>query len=211
MKFIKILLRDTVLSDVSRIIRGKMQVSSWEKAGKPSKVPHLIKEETILGFAREFSLDTLVETGTFMGDMISACRNHFSNIISIELSESSYQRAKLRFRRFKHVTLLQGDSGVVLGEVIKNIGKPCLFWLDAHYSGGITSRGEIDTPISQELDIVLSHSVRDHVVLIDDAHEFTGQNGYPDLANLRSEIASVYPDHKFEVVDNIIRVYLPLN
>jgi hypothetical protein len=48
---------------------------------------------------------------------------------------------------YKQITVLQGDSGNVITRVMQEVFQPVLFWLDAHYSGGITARGELDSPI----------------------------------------------------------------
>ncbi|UKO98442.1 hypothetical protein [Nostoc sp. UHCC 0870] len=207
MKIIKQAYKDTFIFDFVQNLRGKQQLQTWKKSGTPSKIPHFVKEQTVLNFAHKFSIQVLIETGTFKGDMISACRNKFSKIYSIELDQSLYNQAKLRFKKFKHIYLSQGDSGVVLPQLMKEINEPCLFWLDGHYSGGITARGDIDTPISAELNCILNHQVSNHLVLIDDAHEFTGQNGYPKVEDLKSFINQNYPNLKIEVSNNIIRIY----
>jgi hypothetical protein len=85
-----------------------------------------------------------------------------------------------------------------------------LFWLDGHYSGGITARSAAETPILQELQCVLRHRVRTHVILIDDARCFTGANGYPTIAALRELLAGAYPSWLFTVGDDIIRMHPPM-
>ena len=55
-----------------------------------------------------------------------------------------------RFRNDEAVTIFQGDSGEIMGEVIKDIDNPIIFWLDGHYSAGITSKGSLHTPILRE-------------------------------------------------------------
>ena len=64
------------------------------------------------------------------------------------------------------------------------------FWLDGHYSAGVTAGAEKDSPISAELDVIHKHSIVQHVILIDDAHCFDGSNGYPHLDALLREIRS---------------------
>jgi hypothetical protein len=67
--------------------------------------------------------------------------------------------------------------------VLASIQQPALFWLDAHYSGGVTALGDTVSPISSELDVVLGHAVKGHVVLVDDAREFhnSAGSGYPGV------------------------------
>jgi hypothetical protein len=80
-----------------------------------------------------------------------------------------------------------------------------LFWLDGHYSAGITARGDIATPISLELEAILSHPVKSHVILIDDARDFTGKDSYPFLDNLLHKIR-VDGNYSVEVTTDIIRL-----
>src|SRR2546421_5711071 len=107
--------------------------------------------EVIFEYSRRFGLRTLVETGTLFGDTILATRRHFDRVYSIELSPELHANAKRRLRRFRNVTLLQGDSAEVLPELLEDLEEPCLFWLDAHYSGGVSARGERDSPLRAEL------------------------------------------------------------
>jgi len=82
-----------------------------------------------------------------------------------------------------------------------------LFWLDAHYSGGKTARGKIDTPIMKELEAIFKYSKYDHVLLIDDANLFNGKNDFPTLDKLREFILKNRPKWKFINKDNVIRVH----
>lgn len=142
-----------------------------------------------------------------MGEMIAAVLNFFPKIISIECDQILAERAKNKFSSNPHIKILQGDSGVLLRSVIAEITEPCLFWLDAHYSGGVTSKSDLETPIAKELKVLLDHPCADHVILIDDAREFTGQNNYPSLDEVRMLIVSKRPDWVMQVDDDIIRIH----
>ena len=56
----------------------------------------------------------------------------------------------------------------------------------------------------EELKQICAHPVKDHVILIDDAREFTGQNDYPTIESLRTFIGARLPDHEFDVKDDIV-------
>ncbi|MFL5538543.1 MAG: hypothetical protein ACJ8J0_06095 [Longimicrobiaceae bacterium] len=201
--------RDTLLHDVVRRLKLERQYRAWDRAGRPgrpAKTPYLVKVSAIRHYARRHGTRVLVETGTNLGLMVVSQRNHFERIWSIELDPALHAAARERLKRFRHVTLLRGDSGVELAKVLAELDRPALFWLDAHWSGGVTARGAVDTPISQELAMVLAHPVRGHVVLIDDAHEFVGENGYPPYAVLAREVESLRPDLAVEERDNVIRI-----
>ena len=187
----------------------KRQHQQWEAQCRPAPSSHLAKQRNIAEHARRFGVRVMVETGTFHGDMCHAMRDVFDRIYTIELSEPLYQGALTRFRRVPHIKPLQGDSGVVIADVLADLDEPALFWLDGHYSAGNTARGDLDTPISQELEHILAHRVSNHVILIDDARCFTGENGYPKLESLREHLLAQRPDWHFEVKDDCIRFTPP--
>lgn len=139
--------------------------------------------------------------------MINATKGKFRRIYSIELDEGLYQRAKSKYRQFHHIFLFQGDSVKVLPRVLDQIHEPCLFWLDAHYSGSITAKGDLETPIVRELSQILSHPlVAQHVILIDDARNFVGINDYPTLEEVKNLVSTICPSSVMSVRDDIIRI-----
>jgi hypothetical protein len=51
-----------------------------------------------------------------------------------------------------------------------------MFWLDAHYSSRDTAKGEVSVPLLDELQVIASHPIKDHVILIDDYRLFGWKN-----------------------------------
>jgi hypothetical protein len=192
--------------DLSRRKEEAKVIRDWIARGKPPRPPHAVKASVVKDYARKYSVPTLVETGTYLGDMVESCKTSFRRIISIELSRDLHARATQRFATDKHVSVLQGDSGEVLASVLARLDGRCVFWLDAHYSGGVTAQGNVLTPVYAELDCIFAHHVRDHIVLVDDAGDFVGTEGYPTVAELQKFVAQRRPDTEFEVRDDIIRI-----
>ncbi len=60
----------------------------------------------------------------------------------------------------KYAQLIQGDRGQRMPELRGDVTRPTLFWLDGHYSKGITAGSDIDPPISTELQTILDRSVK---------------------------------------------------
>lgn len=195
------------LNDISRRIKQSSELRDWKRNGKPIPPPHLIKQRVVKEHAKKFSINTLVETGTFLGDMVDATKDAFTKIFSIELDQALYEQAKRRFSDFDYISVIQGDSADVLPSILANITHPCLFWLDGHYSAGITARGKLETPVVQELISILDHHIADHVVLIDDARLFVGQHDYPTLAQLQKLVSEKCSSCSFKVLDDIIRIH----
>jgi hypothetical protein len=205
------LISGTFLYDIVSDRRHQKELYTWIERFRPCPPPHLVKQSVVKEYAKRFSVETLVETGTYLGFMVRATKDTFRRIYSIELEETLYRRAVKKFSGFNHVTILQGDSGEVLSRLLETLGEPCLFWLDAHHSSGATfktGKGKVMTPIVSELEQILAHSKAErHVILIDDAREFTGENDYPTIDELRELVSRVKPEFVLEVQDDIIRIH----
>jgi hypothetical protein len=184
--------------------REKRELNEWYKIGCPVPPPHLIKQITIGEYQQKYNYTTLVETGTFMGAMVEAQKTRFKRIISIELAVDLYDKAKKRFSETKNVLIVQGDSGKVLPKILKGIREPLIFWLDGHYSAGMTAKGDKDCPIFEELDAIFNGTKLNHVLLIDDARCFVGGD-YPTIAKLTEYILGKNEKYKVEVKNDIIR------
>ncbi|HLT08300.1 MAG TPA: hypothetical protein VK014_12290 [Cyclobacteriaceae bacterium] len=168
-------------------------------------VAHVVKQNNIRKYQQMYNFQVFVETGTFLGDMVEAQKKYFKKIISVELGEDLYRKAVQRFQHDPHVTLLQGDSGLRLKEVVATLDEPALFWLDGHYSAGITAKADKNTPVLEELKTIFSSSLP-HGILIDDARHFVGQEDYPSIDELCFLVKELAPQRKVEVADDIIRV-----
>ena len=189
-----------------RARRRRRELRRWEKQGRPVPPPHVVKQRTINALAERFGLKMLVETGTYYGDMVEAMKRRFSRIYSIELSRELAERAAKRFRSDRHVRIIHGDSGTELGKLVREIDQPALFYLDGHYSAGITARGTKDTPIYEELAHIFDTQNKKHVIVIDDARCFGKDPGYPSIQELREFIRSKRPDVEIEIEDDSIRI-----
>ena len=197
----------STVKKITDYIRYRITVRNWNEKGNPIPVPDVIKQRTVKEYAKIFSVETFIETGTYLGDMVDAVRDTFNKIYSIELDNALYEQAKKKFSRHRKISIFHGDSSKVLPVILADISGPCLFWLDGHYSSGITAKGDLNTPIMQELNCILDHFIEEHVILIDDAREFNGYNDYPTIEELKKRIFKKYPDWKFDIKDDIIRIH----
>ena len=168
--------------------------------------PHAYKQRGVKRYAKQANIRTLIETGTYEGHMIDATRRNFDRIYSIELDPALHEAAARRFAGDGRVILLKGDSGAVVPELVDKVNEPALFWLDAHWSGGATASGEERSPILKELVPILTAKQRGHIILIDDAREFVGVDGYPTLEELTGIVSRHRPDLKMAVHADLIRI-----
>jgi hypothetical protein len=194
------------LRSTLRANRSTHQIRQWETGGRVGPPPHAIKQQVLRNYAKDFGLKILVESGTYHGDMIDGLKDLFDIIYSIELSKELYEKACWRFRSAPHIRLIHGDSGTELQKVVRNLEGPALFWLDGHYSAGPTARGELSTPIVNEVRHVLSANEKRHVMVIDDAHCFGTEHDYPTIAELSEIIRCLRPDAQIAVECDSIRV-----
>lgn len=203
--------RTAFFDSISRQRRKKRLLNKyhvWKKAGSILPMPHYGKQLTVLEYIESYKPLVFVETGTYKGDMVYAFQHKFDKVFSIELDKFLCLKAQKRFAGYDHIEIIQGQSDEVLPEILKDITQPCLFWLDAHYSGGCTAKGKLETPIIQELKCILNHPNADkHIVLIDDARCFIGENDYPTINGLKKFILEINSNWNYAVKDDIIRVF----
>jgi hypothetical protein len=178
--------------------------NNWMRNNCQGLPPHIFKQNTIFEFQNKYKIDTLIETGTYKGDMVEAQKNIFKKIYSIELSEKLHKTAKHRFRKDSNVEIIQGDSGKVLSEIVEKLKAPAIFWLDGHYSAGETALGDKECPIFEELDCIFSSKIKNHILLIDDARCFIGQGDYPAIDELTNYITTRNPKYSCEIKKDII-------
>lgn len=190
------------------VVRARQYIQHviWRFGRRSGPSSHIYKQRTIKDYARAFSLTTLVETGTYLGEMVCAMRGVFHLIYSIELSPLFYEWAAQRFSAYPYVRILQGDSGKVLPGVVTALQEPTLFWLDGHYSGGDTARADQDTPVVQEVRAILESCQAPFVILIDDARLFVGSHGYPTIAELQDLVRGSRPEYTLNTQSDIIRI-----
>ncbi len=205
--YLRRLLKDSFIWHLRENRRQQALVNCWQKLGKPIPPPEYVKRTTLADYGSAFGLEILVETGTFLGDAIHHLKRRFKAIYSIELSQNLADLAQRRFRALPHIHILQGDSAQVLPSIMSGISTPCLFWLDGHYSGGITAQADVDTPILKELRTIFDHPCKDHVILIDDARHFDGTHDYPTIDGLRELCAKERPQQDFSVANDMIRIH----
>jgi hypothetical protein len=185
-------------------IRSVFAVIRWFKSDKFDIAPAYVKRWVIKKYAKKYGSKVLIETGTFYGDTTFALRNNFKQIYSIEFDQKFYRMAEQRFKDIKNIKILQGDSGVVLPELLEKINDPVAFYLDGHHCSGVTVKSDLSTPIIKELDSIFTKTKNKYVILIDDARCFVGKDDYPTLTNLETYVKNKGLNLDFKVVADTI-------
>ena len=60
--------RLSTLKELLRRIKNLIKLRIWIQNGKKPPVPHLYKQKVVKDYAKKFSLNTFIETGTYTGN-----------------------------------------------------------------------------------------------------------------------------------------------
>lgn len=178
----------------------------WLLNGKIGNPPHFIKQSIVKNYAKSYRNSVLVETGSYLGDMIISQYGVFSKIYSIEISDLYYQRLLKIFGDSKKVKLILGDSAVKLPSILDEINEDVIFWLDGHFSGGKTGVSDLGiSPILFEVKLILDkRPTYNDIILIDDARLF-GTDGYPTVEKLIETFGNSINKYTWFIADDVIR------
>ena len=102
------------------------------------------------------------------------------------------------------LTLINNDSVEALKELLPTINESMCFWLDAHSGAQKYARGTVDVPLLQELEVIKNHSIKNHIIAIDDAH-LLGMKQYDKEGNMVCD----YEHVPFSVVKEYIKSINP--
>ena len=176
------------------------------RTGFQLPLPQFIKRSIIKKMLLEHGCGAFVETGTYLGDTPWSLRSDMEEIYTIELSVELAAIARRRFRNYTNIHIVEGDSGEKLRDIVPLLKRKTLFWLDGHYSAGITAKGSVNCPIFAELRTILTGCQAPMVILIDDARCFGNDNDYPAIQELQACINKFCPTASISVENDIIRV-----
>jgi len=142
-----------------------------------------------------------IETGTYLGQTSQlAYTLGFTEIHTIEVSRLLWDKARQTLHPMG-IRCWFGDSSEVLPVILKDVHTPAVFWLDGHYSQGITSKGKKDVPLYEELEHIKTHHIKNHTILIDDVRLFGNSDDEVDwtkisLKEIESLLLSINPLYK---------------
>jgi len=121
------------------------------------------------------SFQCFVETGTALGQTAIPMSAHFPELHTIEIKEEFFEASWLLATNCKApIHFYHGPSEEVLPDVLRKLGGPSVFFLDAHWAGEDTGRGAVDVPLLEELrqlDALFPHRA---LLVLDDLRLFEG-------------------------------------
>ena len=151
-----------------------------ERCTSPS--PHFVKQSVLLRHAVDNA--TWIETGTYLGSTTAILSERFPIVHTIEPSNECLQIARQNLKAFKNIIFHNRTSEECLESICKSLTGDICFWLDGHYSAGITFQGDKETPIIYELETISKYisQFNNVVILIDDIRcSHIDKENYPSI------------------------------
>jgi len=134
---------------------------------------HGIPQPHVAVIAEMMGATCFVETGTFQGGTAAWASTMFKTVHTIELSEELFSKWSPVLQSRGNITCHQGTSPAVMRKLLPTIKETTIFWLDAHYSAGITAGKDDECPLLEEIKIIReTMDLTKTCILIDDARLF---------------------------------------
>lgn len=157
-------------------------------------VPHSLTKLHNLKFCRDITkADTVVEIGSFKGVTARRLSYLFEKVITVEIDTTLHEISKIRCATRDNVQLILGDGKEVLADLAPDVRNAVLF-LDGHFSGGQTGRGDEVEPVLEELDVISLHIGNFCAILIDDFRLFGVEEGWPRKSAVLAKLEEVLPN-----------------
>jgi len=134
----------------------------------------LNKDKKVKSVFKDYKFNNFIETGTHTGTTAFEMSKYFKRVDTIEIAKNLFDHCKSikEQKDLTNVNLHLGDSSILLEKILKNLKGESIFFLDGHYSHGITGRGNKDVPLLDELKTIDSNYNYSGVIIIDDARLF---------------------------------------
>lgn len=158
-----------------------------------------------------------IETGTFTGDGIQCALDAgFEKVYSCDINSEYVENAKEKYKNYD-VTVENLESQDFLNKILPTIDERVVIFLDAHsmpfdmydqnsgFGPDTVKDGVAPCPLEKELSIVKEHSIKDHIILIDDFQCFDTWMfeglGFDDI---NDQIININPKYKAKLDGNVL-------
>lgn len=172
----------------------RVSVRGW-LAGRPSVGPTAAAKRRHLAYLlTERGHHIFVEAGTYRGATTAYFAKRAGRVISVELHDGLFAAARKRFARYPNVTLLNGDSLVEVPKAVAACESPPLVFLDGHFSGPGTAKGQLVEPAELTLGRLAKVAPPGTTIVVDDLRLFgSGRPGFPQLDAVTAAARSAFP------------------
>jgi hypothetical protein len=124
------------------------QTKAWRKRNYLGASPQFIKQSILLRDGIPNA--QWVETGTGRGVTTKFLAETFPYVHTIEPSKYLYNQAICNLK-LKNINFLNDTSENILSDLLSKLNGDINFWLDGHYSAGMTFKGKKNCPVEEEL------------------------------------------------------------
>ncbi|MCX5921929.1 MAG: FkbM family methyltransferase [Candidatus Dependentiae bacterium] len=178
----------------------------------PKDINWSLKPDFLQKLINCFNVDVFIESGTYAGGTTSNALPYFKEIHTIELAPALYANAVKKFENTPNAHVYEGDSSDVLQKILPTIQGKILFWLDGHFSEGVTAKGKTNTPILDELKAIKNSNIKNAIILIDDIRCFKpfgytphkdSLKDYPSIKDLYKAVLDINNDYNFVIFGDI--------
>ena len=180
----KSIIKKLLPKKLRKILVELLQMQQWRARGYLENAPQLVKQNLFVKYGVPQA--QWVETGTFLGETTDFLSNSYSFVYSVEPEKELYKNAMKKFLN-QNVELFNGVSEDVMPSLLLRLKGDINFWLDGHYSAGVTFKGNKNCPVEEEL-IAIKNNLLNFTkvsILIDDVRLFlptnTTYSDYPSI------------------------------
>ena len=169
--------------------------------------PH---REAALELAQITGAQCFIETGTYKGKTTRWAAENFETVHTVEKAAPFYDRYHQELTLIGNIITHFGDSRERLPQIVETLAeRPALFWLDGHWSGGVTAGADDECPILDELQAIMHR--RKDIIMIDDARLFLAAppNGFdadqwPTIFQISQCLGDYISDYFIAIFHDII-------
>jgi hypothetical protein len=160
------------------------QMKAWRKRNYLGASPQFIKQSILLRDGIPNA--QWVETGTGRGVTTKFLAETFPYVHTIEPSKYLYNQAICNLK-LKNINFLNDTSENILSDLLSKLNGDINFWLDGHYSAGMTFKGKKNCPVEEELMAIDKNisNFKKMTIFIDDVRCFLSKleeyNDYPSI------------------------------
>ena len=169
--------------------------------------PH---REAMLELANLVNASVLVETGTYKGKTTRWAAANFDHVHTIEKAKPFYDRYADELQQVGNITTHFGDSRDALPGIVNALAdQSAVFWLDGHWSGGVTAGENDECPLLDELRAIKHR--RNDIIMIDDARLFLAAppisfdpTQWPTVFEIAEALGDNCKDYTFQMFHDVI-------
>lgn len=113
-------------------------------------------------FRDKFKIETVIETGTYLGGTTKVLSKMFHRVFTVELTDEMFEKSCKYLEGITNIGSIQGSSDKVLDSLLDEPelqSEPLLFFLDAHWTNAC--------PLLGELKAIADHKIKPVIIIHD--------------------------------------------